>query len=56
MDDTRPVPPDPPDRWPDDPSVEERGRAFVRSTVVTWFAVIVLAIVFLAVIVGFAAS
>ena len=46
MDQPRPDGPGFPEREQGDPSVQDRGRAFVRSTVVTWIAVIV----------GFAAS
>ena len=57
MDPTRPErPASPGDGGRGDPSVQRRGRAFLTSLILTWAAVILLGIVMLAVIIGFAAS
>ena len=57
MDPTRPErPASPGDGGRGDPSVQRRGRAFLTSLTLTWAAVILLGIVMLAVIIGFAAS
>ena len=57
MDTTRSARPDSPDDGErEDPSVQRKGRTFFTSLTLTWAAVILLAVVFLALIVGFAAG
>ena len=57
MDTTRSTRPDSPhDGDREDASVQRKGRAFFTSMTVTWATVILLSVVFLALIIAFAAG